>query len=274
MHALPPPFKQAFSLVELSIVLVILGLLVGGVLSGQSLIRAAELRGIATEYNEIVTATQSFKDKYFALPGDMPNATQFWLRQGGLGGYNATCVTNSGAAVHTVTQQGACDGNGDGRVEIFNFLQANEDAQFWQHLKMAGLMNIKVRQSAGDAGIGINFGTNRSLHNSRFNNGLWGPLYYPPTTGQFVPLSTGRVGSNLNLLMFGAASGNVHPPTTSLLKPEEAWNLDSKIDDGKSTQGTLRVTQSGTTWDICRSGNDYALSETREQCSIVFLNPF
>jgi prepilin-type N-terminal cleavage/methylation domain-containing protein len=268
------PLKRAFSLVELSIVLVILGLLVGGVLSGQSLIRAAELRNVATEYNEIVTATQSFKDKYFALPGDMPNATRFWLRQGGLGGYNATCVTNSGAAVHASTQQGACDGNGDGKVELFNVLQVNEDAQFWQHLKMAGLMNIKVLQSAGDAGIGINFGSPRSLHNSRLPRGLWGALYYPPTTGQFVPLSTGRVGSNLNLLMFGAPVGNTGAPSTRLLKPEEAWNIDSKIDDGKSTQGTLRATLSGTVWDNCRSGNDYALSDTQEQCSIVFLNPF
>lgn len=266
--------KQAFSLVELSIVLVILGLLVGGVLSGQSLIRAAELRGIATEYNEIVTATQSFKDKYFALPGDMPNATQFWLRQGGLGGYNATCVTNSGAAVHATTQQGACDGNGDGKVEVFNVLQVNEDAQFWQHLSMAGLINVKVLQSPGDGGIGINFGSPRSLHNSRYPKGLWGPLYFPPTTGQYVSLGTGRVGSNLHLLMFGAPIGNTQPPTTALLKPEEAWNLDSKIDDGKSTQGTIRATLAGTAFDNCRSGNDYTLTSSEQRCSIVFLSPF
>lgn len=246
----------------------------GGVLSGQSLIRAAELRGIATEYNEIVTATQSFKNKYFALPGDMPNASQFWLRQGGLGGYQSTCISNSGAAVHATTQQGACDGNGDGRIELFNAIQANEDAQFWQHLRMAGMMNVKVVQAPGDQGIGLNFGSPRSLHGSRLPRGLWGPLYFPPTSGQFTALGASRVGSNLNLLMFGAGNGNTNPPYTRLLKPEEAWNIDSKIDDGKSTQGTLRATLSGTVWDNCRSGNDYALSDTQEQCSIVFLNPF
>ena len=68
---------SAFSLVELSIVLVILGLLVGGVLSGQSLIRAAELRSVTTEYSRYTTAISSFRDKYFALPGDMSNATSF-----------------------------------------------------------------------------------------------------------------------------------------------------------------------------------------------------
>ncbi len=54
--------KNGFSLVELSIVLVILGLPTGGILAGQSLIRAAELRSVSTEYNRFVTATQSFRD--------------------------------------------------------------------------------------------------------------------------------------------------------------------------------------------------------------------
>lgn len=58
--------KRGFSLVELSIVLVILGLLTGGILAGQSLIRAAELRAVSTEYSRYATAVQSFRDKYFA----------------------------------------------------------------------------------------------------------------------------------------------------------------------------------------------------------------
>ena len=70
--------RYGFSLVELSIVLVILGLLVGGVLTGQSLIRAAELRSVSTEYSRYVASVHTFRDKYFALPGDMTNATQFW----------------------------------------------------------------------------------------------------------------------------------------------------------------------------------------------------
>ncbi|MGB1539971.1 MAG: prepilin-type N-terminal cleavage/methylation domain-containing protein, partial [Rickettsiales bacterium] len=56
--------NRGFSLVELSIVLVILGLLTGGILGGQSLIRAAEMRAIATEYDAWKTAVNVFKDKY------------------------------------------------------------------------------------------------------------------------------------------------------------------------------------------------------------------
>ena len=83
--------RSGFSLVELSIVLVILGLLTGGILAGQSLIRAAELRSVATESQRYMAALNSFRDKYFALPGDMANATAFW------GAQNATPATCHGA---------------------------------------------------------------------------------------------------------------------------------------------------------------------------------
>jgi len=56
---------RGFSLVELAIVLVILGLLVGGVLTGRVLIRASELRTVTTQYQGNVTAARSFRDKYF-----------------------------------------------------------------------------------------------------------------------------------------------------------------------------------------------------------------
>ena len=77
--------RHAFSLVELSIVLVILGLLVGGVLSGQSLIRAAQLRSVTTQFANYRAAVFTFRDKYFALPGDMANASAFWGSAGGTG---------------------------------------------------------------------------------------------------------------------------------------------------------------------------------------------
>ena len=69
---------RAFSLVELSIVLVILGLLVGGILAGQSLIHAAELRAVSSEYQRYRTAIYAFRDKYLGLPGDITTATNFW----------------------------------------------------------------------------------------------------------------------------------------------------------------------------------------------------
>ncbi len=151
--------KQAFSLVELSIVLVILGLLTGGILAGQSLIRAAEVRSVGTDYNRYVAATQTFRDKYMAIPGDMNNATRFWTRQ-----VNAShCVTNSAAAVST---PGTCDGNGDGNVYGWspNASESGESFQFWRQLALAGLVEGSYTGLAGSGGVAHHtIGTNARL---------------------------------------------------------------------------------------------------------------
>ena len=96
--------RHGFSLVELSIVLVILGLLTGGILAGQSLVRASELRAVSSEYQRYATAMHAFRDKYFAIPGDMTNATKFW-------GDDATACADGAVADGT---PGTCNGNGNG----------------------------------------------------------------------------------------------------------------------------------------------------------------
>ena len=121
--------QSAFSLVELAIVLVILGLLAGGVLSGQSLIRAAELRSISTDYNRYTTAVASFRDKYFALPGDMPNAIDFWTAAHAT---PATCIDTPS------TDKKTCNGDNNGKIDLS--AGSNEPFRFWQHLTNAGLI--------------------------------------------------------------------------------------------------------------------------------------
>ncbi|MFM7859741.1 MAG: type II secretion system protein, partial [Flammeovirgaceae bacterium] len=70
-------FNKGFTLAEISIVIMIIGLLVSGILVGQDMIRAAEMRSILTEKDKIVTKVNLFRNKYLALPGDMSNATEF-----------------------------------------------------------------------------------------------------------------------------------------------------------------------------------------------------
>ena len=118
--------SQAFSLVELSIVLVILGLLVGGVLSGQSLIRAAELRSVTRDITRYTTATYTFRDKYFSIPGDMTSATSFW------GTDNVSCPNGGGST-------GTCNGNGDGAIgDPAGVGNICENQEFWRQLGLAG----------------------------------------------------------------------------------------------------------------------------------------
>ncbi|PZP84496.1 MAG: hypothetical protein DI582_08665 [Azospirillum brasilense] len=206
--------KHAFSLVELSIVLVILGLLTGGILSGQSLIRAAEIRSTITETQKYLSAIHSFRDKYFALPGDMNNATKFWGAQAGAPG-NCKTVGSSGSAT--------CDGNGDG--SLLDQATTDEQLRAWQHLASAGLIEGSFN------GIytmpGYLYVTNVNTPASKMARGGW----FLQTYGAMGNNSTFS-GTWANTLSFS----DVNVPYT-LLRPEEAWNIDTKLDDGKPGTG-------------------------------------
>lgn len=76
------PLMRGFTLVEMAIVLVIIGLLLGGVLQGQSLIRSMRVKDLVATAKDLTIASQQFKDRYRYLPGDwrytaneIPNVT-------------------------------------------------------------------------------------------------------------------------------------------------------------------------------------------------------
>src|SRR5687768_4136360 len=70
-----PRKHKGFTLIEIAIVLVIIGLLLGGVLQGQQLIENSRVRSAVNYFNGLATATFSYQDRYGKLPGDDPDAT-------------------------------------------------------------------------------------------------------------------------------------------------------------------------------------------------------
>ncbi|MFM9890689.1 MAG: type II secretion system protein [Rickettsiales bacterium] len=222
-HATP---RHAFSLVELSIVLVILGLLTGGILSGQSLIRAAELRSVTTDFNRYQTSINTFRDKYFALPGDMTNATAFWGIAGGTTGNDNACYDA------TSTDAKTCNGNGDGQILGYTLARINsEPNRAWQQLANAGLIE---GQYNGQAGAVLIAGTT-SPQGRISSSGYF--LVYVAYTGSYGENFSSD--SNGNQLIFGVGGGAQF--RNPALKPEEAWNIDTKIDDGKPSTGVLQT---------------------------------
>lgn len=257
LHVAPPTSnRMGFTLVELSIVLVILGLLVGGVLTGQSLIRAAELRSITTQYNNYITAINSFKDKYFALPGDIANAQSYW---GIAHATPATCVTTVGTGTQT------CNGNGDGIIDS-NAAGSNEAYRFWQHLANAGLIEGNYSGVAAGASYSSN-ATNSPA--GKMGGTLWFSWYW--FTNPAPTMFDGEYG---NSFAFGGyVAGDW--PHADILKPEELWNIDTKMDDGKPATG--RVKAIGATMANCTNTSssstltaDYLLTNTAKACFMVF----
>lgn len=105
--------KQAgFTLMEMAVVIVIVGLLVGGVVAGQSLIKASEIASVVTDVNKFRAAINAFDTHYNAMPGDMANATTYW----------------STANV----------GNGNGKIDYVSGAWG-EEYYAWQHLQLANM---------------------------------------------------------------------------------------------------------------------------------------
>ena len=117
--------QGGFTLVEIAIVLVIIGLLLGGVLKGQELITQAKIRNVANDINGMSAAVYGYQDRYKKFPGDDNDAATRWTNP----------ATKSG------------DGNGavgaTGQATVIDCVGAGKDGEncrFWQHLRLSGFV--------------------------------------------------------------------------------------------------------------------------------------
>lgn len=228
---------KGFSLVELSIVLVILGLLTGGILSGQALIRAAELRSVSTELPRHHAALMTFRDKYQSLPGDTLNATRFWgsINTGGTNGNCSAPAADQGSGTQT------CNGNGDGRIGLCGS-DCYERFRAYQHMASAGLVEGTYSGVTGPAGnkhsiIGEN------VPASKLSTAGWTLFYMGPRDHTHPSWFANDYG---HAYFFGAQH-YLHESMGSVLRPEEAWNIDTKLDDGRPTTGFIMERKGNTT---------------------------
>ncbi len=257
--------EHAFTLVELAIILVILGLLVGGVLVGSTLIRGGELRAVTSEYQRYTTAMTGFKDKYFALPGDMTNATSVWGTDAdGCPGTNAA-ITYSAAT---------CNGDGDGTFDV-NASTSNEDFRAWQQLANAGFIEGSysgVANSVTATHAYAKIGTN--VPRSKLSAAGWSiynlsiidvtSVIYFESTYNNVFLFGGEVATNMTI--------------NPIIKAEDAYNIDTKLDDAKPGSGNVLVLESQSDCHDAGTSNiaelagtaAYDLDNTNIGCALVF----
>ena len=128
--------QKGFTLVEIAIVLVIIGLLLGGILKGQEMITQAKIKNVVSDFSGISAAYYGYQDRYRAIPGDDPNAATRW----------------SGAAIHATAGEA-----GNGRIQgKYNSPTVGDESRlWWDHLRRAGFVAGNGTQQPFNAVTGM-----------------------------------------------------------------------------------------------------------------------
>ncbi len=197
--------RSGFTLLELSIVLVIIGLIIGGVTVGSELIRQAELRAVTNDITRYMTTVRTFQLKYGTIPGDLKNASSYW----------PNCVNiGTGGPLST------CDGNGDKDIDT------DEIFLLWRQLSQSTIIpgdyrgNYDGKLRLGDnipettmSGVGFKVG----------NNDSWSPISEAYDDFQIGTYPTTPVNSS--------------SPPLATFTPAEMLAMDQKNDDGLPHKG-------------------------------------
>lgn len=224
--------RNGFSLVELAIIMVVIGLLSVAVIGGQGLINSGKMGKLASEMQTIRQAVNGFRSVYSALPGDLKNATSYF------GSSNLA------------------DGDGDGIIAQGDNDTADEVNNAMVHLSRSGLI-----EATDLANNGTKFVALKSYP---------GELYLSSNKDdEGADVSGFSYVSGTHNFIIAAASGYGY---NAVAKPLVAYNVDKKLDDGFPRTGNVTYIVSGNVSDASctNSTTEYYLTSNALACNISF----
>jgi len=179
---------SGFTLIEIAIVLVIIGLLMGVVLKGQELINSAKVKNLAADFRNIPLYIYTYQDRFKVLPGDDANAATHLA--------GATAATTPTSSIGN----GVINGNWD------SMTATDESVLFWQHIRLAGLASgeTMVNTTAGNS----YFPTNAAGGRIGITNGTASNLPITGLKGTHVICSGGISGKYAKQLDSTLDDGN------------------------------------------------------------------
>jgi hypothetical protein len=219
---------RAFSIVELSIVILIIGLLISGTIGARNLVIQAKYRGLMRQVADVKSAMMIFETGHDALPGDFAGAGMLW---------GAKCGGNSAAPT-------GCNGNEDGKIQDLRLSKktfgsvntAIESFRFWQHLSLAEILGFGSQYNGAIPAAEYN-----SSRSSNPKTKMGEDVFISVETDSGVPPGYEVSTNFLRIAKAAILPQNLYVPKTggAIFSPYEAYMFDTKFDDGKGNTGTI-----------------------------------
>lgn len=250
--------QAGFTLIEMSIVLAIIGLIVGGILKGQEVVNNARLKTQVAQIDAVKSAIFTFQDEYSFYPGDFPSGSVTL-------GTVAGCDGDGNGVIGTT---GSTNGLGDS-VDVS--AGATEVPCVWVHLSAANLLsNIQL-------GTSIPINTKTASTPSLATDGVY-PAKMPNDFLWVATFTSNGVTAPM-IRIQGAVTGTVatagaNAASTEALREPDAAGIDKKYDDGLPATGSI-LANSGSDTAHCVAGGIYTIGatgvETQPYCSLLWL---
>ena len=241
--------RSAFSLIELSIVLIVIGLLIAGITGGASLIKSSELRSVMGEARGYAVSVNAFYSQFNALPGDY-----------------GTAVASSDVV-----------GNGNGQIEHSSSVTAPllvaEGVEAWRDLKTIGAIDSTLTYVVGGASNVVPAqAVTTNIPASKIKSSGWA---FDSGTGTATASANLQTGQNVVVLTAGVTAntaGNsvVNGVTVAVgaILPTDALAVDSKIDDGSPILGKVRGVNVGSATTCVNT--TYQVAQTTKTCALSY----
>lgn len=205
--------QSGFTLIELAIVLVIIGWLLGGVLKGQELINSAKVKNMATDFKNVQVYIYGYQDKFKALPGD--------------DGQVATHLKGATVATTGTVSNGVIQGDWDSETGT------DESVLFWQHVRLANL-------ASGPTTVDANFYP-KNADGGRFGvQSISGFTSVTNMSGTYVACSRGILGKFAKQLDVSLDDGDGSKGSVRVV-------VKASISDG------IAAAVDSSTYDVCMS---------------------